>query len=352
MEREAQRAKGDWGSLAKDVLDQVLTRLGNRGLVPPRLTCMHWKNCADSAVTSLRCNPIEVVPPERLVALFPSLTSLDLTCDWVSCSSLFEDVTSGIKSLRGLETLRHLSLNGWSALTDEDVVWIRKLESVRELDLTFCSKLTDVGMIYVSDMVQLRVLKLMGCSQLTNQGFEMLSRLSALEALSVSGTSIGDKALSKLVSLTNLKELGLMECSNVSDWGVRCVLTNLRNLVELDLTECSAVSDRGLAILVEMKSNMRKLKLEGCDKVTVEFLCSLEALTEIKVNTSSNPVESDESIISEEIELFTGTDKTFVDLCDTSSESASSECSYSNSGECVKRATPAHGKEAESGGGS
>jgi Leucine Rich repeat len=69
-----------------------------------------------------------------------------------------------------------------------------------------------------------------------------------------------------LSSLSNLRQLNLTDCYNITDIGIQ-YLSSLCNLQQLILSRCYNITDNGIQYLSSL-SNLRQLELWGCSNIT------------------------------------------------------------------------------------
>jgi hypothetical protein len=94
-------------------------------------------------------------------------------------------------------------------------------EKLRALTALNLTNLLDIG--------------LLNCPQVTDKGIEALARIKTLKALQLEGTSISDKACEILATNITLKGVNVANCANVTKNGI-LKLAGSRTLTELSLS--------------------------------------------------------------------------------------------------------------------
>jgi len=138
------------------------------------------------------------------------------------------------------------------------------------------------GLLYVlSSLTQLRELNLFKCDEITNDGVQSLSLLTQLEVLALHNcNAITDAGLQLLP--VSLKELLLYRGKKITNVGLNA-LKRLPNLHTLSILGCYRISDNGLQILASML-RLEVLTLSWCSRITnvgVALLASLVNLTKL-----------------------------------------------------------------------
>ena len=91
---------------------------------------------------------------------------------------------------------------------------------------------------YLGRCHQLTHLKLNYCSQVSEGGIETLGTIRSLVSVDISGSSCGDQAVSALGSNTNLRDVCLSECPNVTDLGLQKFTQQCQLIHSFDISHC------------------------------------------------------------------------------------------------------------------
>ena len=146
-----------------------------------------------------------------------------------------------------LEHLREPEVEGLDAhgqLTDQLLGTLRGMEHLTSLWLNGCKQVTDAGLAHVAELPNLRHLTL-GGTAVTD--LAPLARLTALETLQLQGARVTDAGLAALAQLPNLRTVDLM-WTPTGD-GAIAALAGKPALG--DFRSGMQVTDRGLALLRE-----------------------------------------------------------------------------------------------------
>eukprot|EP00803_Ostreobium_quekettii_P010600 evm.model.scf_1505.3 EVM.evm.TU.scf_1505.3 scf_1505:14095-15887(+) len=205
----------------------------------------------------------------------PALTALDLS----GCSRL-SDV--GVEHLSRLQHLRDLRLDNCRRVSDQGLAALGCHTGLTRLSLRGCLTLTDEGLAGLKPFVSLTSLSLAGCKSLGIDGVRHVAALPRLRRLDLGQcASISDNCLWVLRTEglpRTLQELGLANCSRVTDAGVRHVGA-LTSLTALDLTRCKQVGDEGVGGLAAL--GLKDLSLQGCRNLSDRGLAALERVTSL-----------------------------------------------------------------------
>lgn len=119
-------------------------------------------------------------------------------------------------SLKFLTNLRSLNLADCN-ITNNNFEDLKSLSKLQKLDLSMCKNITDEGFKHLKIFLSLKKLNLSG-TQIKE--LKPLKFLNALEKLYLIGCQITDACLEHLKSITNLQELDLSHCENITDEGL------------------------------------------------------------------------------------------------------------------------------------
>ncbi len=135
----------------------------------------------------------------------------------------------------------------------------------------------------------LRELKLPSCRELSDAGLQQLARcLPHLQSLNLGWCSrIADAGLRHLSNLQSLETLSLRGCNKITDAGLQH-LTSLQQMQSLDLSSCEQITDAGLQAHVSKMQSLRSLRLCDMKNITdagVGALAALEQLEELQLES-------------------------------------------------------------------
>ncbi|KAJ3034323.1 hypothetical protein HDV00_005199 [Rhizophlyctis rosea] len=163
-----------------------------------------------------------------------------------------EPLPSGLAPLATITTLTHLNLNGHRTLTDTILTEITKSNPhLHTLELSGCHHLTDASLAHLARHCHtLTRLDLEECSQTTD---------TTLQSLSSSPCS------------TTLEILILSYCDNVTDAGLRTLMTHCTALRKIELDNCHHVTNAFLSSLSNHRpSTLTDLEMYDCRGITQE----------------------------------------------------------------------------------
>jgi len=235
----------------------------------------------------------------------PSIEHLNLKF----CSKITD--TTLIAAAMFLPNLRSLALEGCGrAITNKGVQALSRCAKLEDLDLNGCFRVTPEALLHVAsncpDLVTLSVsgipavddatlqailrvrdkrkkftrLYFNSCSKITDAGIKALSALGEtfLELELAYCPAISDDGIVTLVSCCpNLTVLNLYGCFKLTDASL-AVMGSLSNLKDLNLSMCREITDKGVVKFVEGKGGCRMLEsfnLYDCIKITDVSLIAL-----------------------------------------------------------------------------
>jgi Leucine-rich repeat (LRR) protein len=213
-----------------------------------------------------------------------------------------------LADLRGLKTLRSLSLGRYSKVTDTGLFYLQGLTGLEELDLEGAT-IHGAGLRYLAPLKKLKKLRLPNdVRDAGERTMEVLAGLPELESLSISqySTKLKGPAVAKLAALKKLKELGVggeaIDDAALASFKALPTLETLRllntkvlgsglpklkdlpNLKRLTIVS-NEINDAGLESLKDL-TNLEELDVnprrysEG--KITGEVFAKLKGLTKLK----------------------------------------------------------------------
>ncbi|TYI91678.1 hypothetical protein E1A91_D02G010400v1 [Gossypium mustelinum] len=229
--------------------------------------------------------------------------------DWLSTSTSLEELKLGgcanlssIPDLEGISSLRILDISNFHELETIPIRGSRS--SLEKLHISSCPKLSEIG-DWLSTSTSLEELKLDGCANLSSildlVGFSSLrildisdchelktipirGRCSSLEKLHISScpklSEIGDG----LSTSTNLAELKLGGCANLSSIPDLVGFSSLRILDISDCHKLETIPIRGRC------SSLKKLQISSCPKLSEigDRLSTSPNLAELKLSHCGN----------------------------------------------------------------
>jgi len=236
-----------------------------------RYLMLSGKNFTDAGmvylkdVTSLKILNLSHLPHLTDTALvhlsnIPNLESLALY--WVE--AITDD---GIICLKQLPSLRKLDI-GHSKVTDKGLFHLCQNKSIEYLNLPH-KGISDVGLSYIGELRMLKHLDIARAHYVdpnrdkgyyTDRGVAELAKCKMLEELTIGSIGITDAGLDHIAKLTNLKQLWLFGCSNVTNKGL-AKLTTLKSLQNLSVNEAN-ITIGGLSCLNQLP-NLVTLSLHG-----------------------------------------------------------------------------------------
>jgi hypothetical protein len=151
----------------------------------------------------------------------------------------FTQVTDkGVLELCTLTSLRELSINGWSLITDHSILMIAiQMKRLDMLTLVRCQLLTNSAVVQLSSLARLRRLNLQHLPWINHECLWALSALP-LQLLRLSGCCIIDTGAGMLLHIPTLRELNIVGCG-VTRRGLRVLYRGLpaTQIVMLDQDE-------------------------------------------------------------------------------------------------------------------
>jgi Leucine-rich repeat (LRR) protein len=184
-----------------------------------------------------------------LIGFLPSVVSLTVQQTEVSDAMLAQ-----LRDRREMEILSLMEVD----VEDDDLEFLSRLARLKSLHLVR-TRVTSDGLARVRGLTELVNLSLQNCPQVTDQGLAHLAGLVKLRTLDLSRTGISDAGLACLKSLSSLESLNLSE-TRISQSGLRQL--DLRSLTQLELRSTD-VGDEGLEVLQRVSPDFTYLDAEG-----------------------------------------------------------------------------------------
>uniref|UniRef100_A0A182JPX9 F-box domain-containing protein n=1 Tax=Anopheles christyi TaxID=43041 RepID=A0A182JPX9_9DIPT len=210
----------------------------------------------------------------KIGANFPNLSVLNIggssTCmtDW-SAQYIFCNLVN----------LEHLNIERSTKLTDAGFTGIdlpEKTFSIWDVEETFA----------IDRLKKLRVLKVSGCYRMTDFALRYGFRFTELKELSLSRChQISEAGVERLVSACPALEfLDLSECPNINDNCVKMIAVQLKRISTLKLANCPLLTENCIDCLVTYCKNLKYLYVRGCFKLppdTADRLSKIPTLRQV-----------------------------------------------------------------------
>ncbi|OIV91255.1 hypothetical protein TanjilG_30477 [Lupinus angustifolius] len=174
--------------------------------------------------------------------------------------------------------LTELGLQGCTKITDNGLINLSSgCRQVKFLDINKCSNVSDVGVSSVlrACSFSIRTLKLLDCYRIGDETILFLAKFChKLETLIIGGCKdVSNDAIRSLATAcsSNLKNLRMDWCRNISDSSLSCIFSQCRNLEALDIGCCEEVTDAAFQLISneEPGLSLKFLKVSNCPKITV-----------------------------------------------------------------------------------
>jgi len=199
---------------------------------------------------------------------------------------------AGMVYLKDVTSLKILNLSHLPHLTDKALVYLSNIPNLESLALYWVEAITDDGIICLKQLPSLRKLDI-GHSKVTDKGLFHLCQNKSIEYLNLPHKGISDVGLSFLGELRMLKHLDIARAHYVdpnrdkgyyTDKGV-AELAKCKLLEELTIGSIG-INDAGIDYIAKL-TNLKQLWLFGCTNVTNKGLAKLTALKSLQ-NLSVN----------------------------------------------------------------
>jgi len=203
---------------------------------------------------------------------------------------------AGLEHLAKLTNLEELEIDA-EDVTDEGIRQIAKLPNLRELNLNVCPGLTEEGIREIAKLPKLTELNLSlsGCTNLSADALSEVAKIKGLRRLSLglAGTNITVSDLSRLNSLSRLKELDIRDIERAENALDVSGLTELERLT-IYVSGKRAFTDRDLACLGNLKK-LKNLQLNS-HEFTDAGVAALVGLTNMDILVIGGPNMTDEAL--------------------------------------------------------
>jgi len=150
---------------------------------------------------------------------------------------------------------------------------INRLKGLKTLKLTNCNKITDLSLKYCFKFTELRELCLKKCQQITITGIkEMVKNCPALEIIDLTECyNINDKSIELItIHLKRLTHLYLDRCLQLTDFSLDYIVINCTNLKFLSICGCRGMSNEPNLRLTTLKT-LRTILFNGYEPDNYDF---------------------------------------------------------------------------------
>ena len=192
-----------------------------------------------------------------------------------------------------LETTNHLHILNILGTNLSDAAFVgaaAHLQHVRVLDVGF-TMLQEPSFKEIAQLSQLEHLDMYGCEGLMDEVIRILGEgIPLLKKLDLGCTSITDKGLTYMSTLMrSLVSLGLHDCLEITDYGLGEIARNLHHLKRLDIGETS-ITDVGIEYLARSSSQLEELIIWYCDNISDRALQVIsQSLTSLRLLDIGSP---------------------------------------------------------------
>ncbi|XP_052872403.1 dynein regulatory complex subunit 6-like isoform X1 [Anopheles cruzii] len=201
------------------------------------------------------------------------------------------------------KNLQVLDLDSNSTITDTSLQYLCCYsQDLCNLNLQSCSKLTDAGFtgidlpektfsiwdveetFAIDRLKKLRVLKVSGCYKITDFALRYAFRFTELKELSLSRChQISEAGIERLVaSCPALEYLDLGECPNINDYCVKLIAIALKRIGTLKLANCPLLTETCLDYLAKYCTTLKYLYVRGCFKLPPDIMDRLSTISSLR----------------------------------------------------------------------
>ncbi|XP_047004012.1 dynein regulatory complex subunit 6-like isoform X2 [Schistocerca americana] len=167
------------------------------------------------------------------------------------------DVMSDIFEEKALSQLQELELNNYAEINDTLVNTIcSNCPNLLRLALRYSTRISDDAMRNLHKCKNLEDLDLYYCTELTDVAVDFVLKCSKLKYLNLGFCKLTEKSLTRLIVLTELREL-ILDAINVASLPLQVFPQHLTNLRELKLDYCMNIDNEALAILCAEMPHLR-----------------------------------------------------------------------------------------------
>ena len=190
-----------------------------------------------------------------------------------------------------------------SKLTEDNCIYfsIKCLKNLRTIYIEFKS-IKDKHIACIQNMTQLKELSINGCHDITNELFADFDLNVKLDKLELYWMPQITNITRLLQSSTSMKYLNLSGCKNMLLESLQ-VITKFTNLEHLDLTRCVSVDDTLILEIAEKCQKLKYLNLYALPMLKCDFMSKLSLYLEF-LDVCGNQYVTDDNILSLECTLI------------------------------------------------
>ncbi|XP_062215158.1 F-box/LRR-repeat protein 17-like isoform X2 [Phragmites australis] len=295
LEEDGEAMEVGGRSVPREVMAEVLRRLGPRGVMAAAGVSRGWRECADRvwrATEELRLRAAGVGLVGALLPRCPVLSRLSLRMESDVDSTTLACLAFSCPSLKTLEIT--MAANAVNRMTGEDLsCFVSEKCSLSVLKIGGCSNLdflnlssSSLSILWLSDLCSLSK-SVMNCpsmselslcfAQQSNDCTDMVTLMDGLgrtcpnlKNMHISSSQLSNEAVFALESakLRGLCMLSLILGSNITDAAVASIVRSCTSLELLDLSG-SSISDNGVGMICKaFPHTLSRLLLALCSNVT------------------------------------------------------------------------------------
>jgi hypothetical protein len=192
---------------------------------------------------------------------------------------------TGFRNIKSLKNLEYLEISDL-ILSDESMKVIGNLKKLKSLKMVYLNGvITNAGIKSIDELTDLRELMIVGCKNVSNAGLKHLENLKKLKIIKICDDGIKDIDDSGIAFIQQQRELEvlILDKNNITDVGLK-YLENLDKLQTLHLDN-TKISDDGLKHLNALH-NLKELSIENTSisDAGLKYLHSLTNLKRLKIS--------------------------------------------------------------------
>lgn len=190
-----------------------------------------------------------------------------------------------------------------SNLTEDNCIYlsIKCLKNLKTIYIEFKS-ISNKHILSIQNMTELKELSINGCHNITNELFDKFNVNVKLDKLELYWMPQISNITRLLQSSTSMKYLNLSGCKNMLLESLQ-VITKFTNLEHLDLTRCVSVDDTLILEIAEKCQKLKYLNLYALPMLKCDFLSKLSLYLEF-LDLCGNQYITDDNILSMECTLI------------------------------------------------
>jgi hypothetical protein len=173
--------------------------------------------------------------PDDMVNALSELSGLKGITVWVDAPS--------DPAIAKLTKLRHLGAIEFSGpgISDTTIECLKDVRGLKHVSLGGFSVITDAGLFHFAAFASLEYLRIDGGTT-TDAGMAHLKNLRNLKGLDLRNSAVTDAGIAQLKGLKQLKTLRLYECKQITAQGVQALQASLRN-TQIGWDKCAIPGD-------------------------------------------------------------------------------------------------------------